>query len=113
MRRGLPAACVALLLAACSSASYAPSTDRPGLAPYRGEVAVLERLPPPGSFLRVGIVVTEGGDLTNRSMLMRRLKKEAAARGADAIVLQTPARNPDLYAKKDAKFAAWAIRRKR
>jgi len=59
------------------------------------------------------VVVVKGSDFTSRWMLMRRLKNAAAARGADAIVLQTPAGNPNFYTKKDAKIAAWAIRRKR
>jgi len=103
----------ALLLAACASASYAPSSGGPRLAPYRGEVEVLKRLPPHGSFTRVGVVQVEGNDFTSQWMMMRQLKQVAAARGADAIVLQAPLGNPDFYTKEGAKIAAWAIRRNR
>lgn len=111
--RWLAIICAAMLLAACASASYAPSSGGPRFAPYRGDVEVLERLPPHGSFTRVGVVEVEGNDFTSHWMMMRQLKQAAAARGADAIVLQAPLNNPDFYTKKGAKIAAWAIRRKR
>ncbi len=100
-----------LALAGCSSARYRPAPGAAPLAPFRGEVRVLERLPPPGSYRRLGVVVAEGGDLTSRERLLGRLKREAAARGADAIVVQRPAASPAGYSgSRLPRLAAWAIR---
>jgi len=102
-----------VLIAGCSTGGFQPTGGEPDYPPYRGEVQLLDRLPPPGAYQRLGIVSAAGGEYTSRATLLRRLRREAAARGADTIVLQRPKGNSDMYAAHHPRVAAWALRRKR
>jgi hypothetical protein len=76
-----------LLLAGCSSAEFEPS-GVVAPAPYKGEVKVLDRLPPDGSYQLVGIVTVRGVNLSSDERMFEQLKARAAEQGADAVVPQ-------------------------
>ena len=100
------------VLAGCTSAEFNRSYSAPTYPPFKGEVEVLELMPPAGTFERLGVVVATGGDAGTKQSLVRQLKKTAAAGGANAISLQ----HADLteYSTHgggtQTKLAAWAIR---
>ncbi len=103
----------AALLAACASAEFTPSGGGEPLPPYTGEVAVLERLPPPGAYRLLGIVRAEGVQLTSDERLFESVKAMAAARGADAVVPQAPVRVRSTGSGGEERtLAAYAIRRR-
>lgn len=87
MRSAVCLLAAALLLAGCASASFRAAGGEP-LAPYRGEVRVLDRLPPAGQYRLVGIVTVHGVNLSSDARMFEQLKQLAAARGADAVVPQ-------------------------
>lgn len=102
---------VAVVLTACSQAQFRPATTSVKLEPYTGEVRVLDRLPPPSQYLLVGVVIAEGVFLTDEATMFEALKKEAAARGANAVVLQGKVKVTKLGGGgEEQKLAAWAIR---
>lgn len=110
-----PAVLLAVLLAAisgCASpAKFTPASDSENLPRYEGEVRVLENLPASDQYRRVGVVIVEGVLLTKAASMVAAVKKEAAANGADAVVMQSAikiTKNPDGSTRK--KLAAWAIR---
>ena len=77
-----------LLTGGCANAEYTPAPGAAHYAAYRGEVKVLSGFPAEGSFERLGILVAKGVRLSEKEELIEKLKKEAADRGANAIVLQ-------------------------
>lgn len=79
---------LAVVLAGCTGARFQPAAGAKAYPPYRGEVAVLEDFPAPGSFERLGVVVVDGTEQTADARLRARLLEEAARRGANAVVLQ-------------------------
>jgi len=104
---------LAAALGACAGAEFRPSPTAPAFEPYSGEVKVLGRLPPADRFDRVGVVIAEGVNLTKKSSMLEQLKREAAARGANAVVLQGDVKTTvDSEGGKRKKLAAWAIRLK-
>ncbi|MCB1741894.1 MAG: hypothetical protein KDK91_16080 [Gammaproteobacteria bacterium] len=78
------------VLAGCSQARFEPQaggmSDR--VTPFKGEVTVLRDHPPP-PFERLGVVIARGGGMTSDERLLDRLRDEAAARGANTLVLQS------------------------
>ena len=105
----------AVLMAAvsgCTSpARFTPASGSDGFPPYQGEVRVLENLPPSGQYERVGVVIIEGVLLTKEASMVAAIKKQAAASGADAVVMQSKikiTKNPDGSTRK--RLGAWAIR---
>ncbi len=106
---------LAVLMAAisgCTSpAKFTPASDSQDLPRYEGEVRVLENLPNSDQYTRVGVVIVEGVLLTKDADMVAAVKKEAAANGADAVVMQSAikvSKNPGGGTRK--KLAAWAIR---
>lgn len=112
--RGFVAVLVlAAVLTGCVGAEFRPTPTAPAFEPYTGEVKVLGRLPPAGRFERVGVVIAEGVKFTSKSTMLEQLKREAAARGANAIVLQSDVKTtPDSEGGERKKLAAWALRLK-
>ena len=110
-----PALLLLVLIAAvggCASpAKFQPASGAGKFSAYEGEVKVLENVPSPGAYQRVGVVVVEGVLLTKESDMVAILKEEAAKRGADAVVMQGPVKvtkEPD--GSTTQRLAAWAIR---
>ena len=112
--RGLAVLSLLLITAigGCASpAKFQPVSGAENFPAYEGDVKVLENLPPSSQYKRVGVVVVDGVQLTKDSDMITILKEEAAARGADAVVMQGPVKvtkEPDGGTTK--KVAAWAIR---
>jgi len=100
-----------LLIGGCTSpAKFQPASGGEAFPAYKGEVKVLENLPS-GGYKRVGVVVVEGVLLTQEADMVATLKKEAAAKGANAVVMQSPVKvikEPDGSTTR--RLAAWAIR---
>ena len=102
---------VLIALVACSQARFTPATIPVELEPYTGEVRVLERLPPPNEYVAVGVVIAEGVFLTKQSDMLEDLKRAAARRGANAVVLQGKVKITKTgTGGEEKKLAAWAIR---
>ena len=112
---GLSTVLMATLIVAisgCASpARFQPASGTEKFPPYEGEVRVLENLPLPEQYTRVGVVFIEGVLLTKEASMVAAVKKKAAANGADAVVMQSAMKvikNSDGSTTK--KLAAWAIR---
>lgn len=102
---------IALFTGCTSPAKFQPATGSEQFPPYEGRVKLLENLPSSDQYERVGVVTVEGVLLTKESDMVAAVKKEAAANGADAVVMQSPVRvtkNSDGSTRR--KLAAWAIR---
>ncbi len=99
-------------ISGCTSpATFQPASRAEELPPYEGDVRVLQNLPPSNQYKRVGVVFVEGVLLTEDASMVASVKKKAAAKGADAVVMQSKIKvikNPDGSTTK--KLAAWAIR---
>jgi hypothetical protein len=99
-------------ISGCTSpARFTPVSGSDGFPPYEGEVKVLENLPPSDQYKRVGVVIIEGVLLTKESTMLAAIKKQAAANGADAVVMQSKikvTKDPDGSTRK--RLGAWAIR---
>jgi hypothetical protein len=106
----LLAAAVAVIGGCASPAKFQPATGAENLPPYEGEVKILENLPAPNQYKRVGVVTVEGVLLTKEEEMVAAIKELAAEKGANAVVMQSPvkvSRNQDGGTKK--RLAAWAI----
>jgi len=105
-------AVVMTAISGCTSpATFQPASRSEEFPPYEGEVRVLENLPPSSQYKRVGVVIVEGVLLTKDAAMVASVKKKAAAKGADAVVMQSKikvTKNHDGNTTK--KLAAWAIR---
>ena len=105
-------AVVMTAISGCTSpATFQPASRSEEFPPYEGEVRVLENLPPSNQYERVGVVIVEGVLLTKDAAMVASVKKKAAAKGADAVVMQSKikvTKNHDGNTTK--KLAAWAIR---
>ena len=103
---------LAMTFSGCTSpVKFRPATGAEKFPPYEGEVRVLENLPSSGQFRRVGVVVVEGVLLTKEDAMVDAIKREAAARGADAVVMQGPVKEMrDASGGVQKTLAAWAIR---
>ncbi len=101
-----------MTIGGCTSpARFTPATGSENLPPYEGEVRVLENLPSSDQFTRVGVVIVEGVQLTRESDMVAAIKREAARRGADAVVMQGPIKSmKDASGGVQRTLAAWAIR---
>lgn len=103
-----------LFIGGCTSVEFNPARGAPSFGAYKGEVKLLDRLPPPGRYQRLGIVIVRGPRATDPEDLLEDLKTEAAKRGADAIVLQGGVKTssvPGGYIEKS--LGAFALRLKR
>jgi hypothetical protein len=104
---------LALFIGGCTSVEFNPAPGAPSYGAYKGEVKLLDRLPPPGRYKRLGIVIARGPRVTDAEDLVEDLKTEAAKRGADAIVLQSDVKIssvPGGYIEKS--LGAFALRLK-
>lgn len=105
-------AVVMTAISGCTSpATFQPASGSEEFPPYEGDVRVLENLPPSNQYKRVGVVFVEGVLLTKDASMVASVKKKAAAKGADAVVMQSKIKvikNSDGSTTK--KLAAWAIR---
>ena len=100
-----------MALGACSGVQFRPATTPVELAPFTGEVRVLERLPPASEYVPVGVVIADGVFLTKEADMLEVLKREAAVHGANAVVLQGRTKVTKTGAGgQEKKLAAWAIR---
>lgn len=97
---------LSFILAGCSTGEFRGRSDAPTYPPYKGNVRVLERLPQAGTYERLGIVMARAGTVSYGDTLIKRLKKTAATRGANAIVLQGQERDTI----DGTMLAGWAIR---
>lgn len=105
------AICMMTIGGCTSPARFTPATGSENLPPYEGEVRVLENLPSSDQFTRVGVVIVEGVQLTRESDMVAAIKREAARRGADAVVMQGPIKSmKDASGGVQRTLAAWAIR---
>ncbi len=100
----------ALVLGGCASSRFTSSGGEP-LAPWHGEVQVLERLPPEGTYRLVGVVSVSGVALTSDARMFDDLRALAAERGANAVVPQGPIRDRATGGGEERALAAYAIRR--
>jgi hypothetical protein len=110
--RSLPALVVIALLGACASTKFNPFPGAPEYSAYPGEVTVLKTFPQSGSYDSLGIVVVYGVDLTDEEDLIEALQKEAAGRGANAIVLQGDVNVRTRGGYTEKVLAAYALRLK-
>lgn len=108
-------AMLAITMSACTSpARFKPATGAEKFPPYEGKVRVLENMPDAGQFKRVGVVIVEGVLLTKETDMVAAVKREAAKRGADAVVMQGPVKEArDASGGVHKTLAAWAIRLER
>jgi len=98
-----------VLLSACASESFTSSTSKQYPA-WRGEVQVLNKLPPPGKYDLIGIVKIEGANITSEARMFKQLKAQAAARGANAVVPQSKIKTSTLSSgDKQQVLVAYAI----
>jgi hypothetical protein len=103
-----------VFIGGCSNVQFNPAPGAPSYGAYKGEVKLLDRLPPPGRYTRIGIVIARGPRATEPEDLIEDIKTEAAKRGADAIVLQGDVKIssvPGGYIEKSV--GAFALRLKR
>ena len=94
-----------------SPARFTPASGSNDFPPYEGKVRVLENLPPSDQYKRVGVVIIEGVLLTKEASMVAAIKKQAAANGADAVVMQSKikvTKDPNGSTRK--RLGAWAIR---
>jgi hypothetical protein len=105
--------CTAAALGGCASQEFKQS----GLQtypPYEGEVTQLDKLPAPGSYILLGVVVVRGVALTGNDEMYEQLKEQAAARGADAVVPQGKIKDrPTHEGGEQRRLAGYAILRNR
>ncbi len=102
---------MAAISGCASPARFTPASGSGDFPPYEGKVTVLENLPPSNQYQRVGVVIIEGVLLTKEASMVAALKEQAAANGADAVVMQSKikvTKNPDGSTRK--RLGAWAIR---
>lgn len=103
-----------VVVAACTSVEFTPSPGAGAYRPYQGEVRVLDELPAPGTFERLGIVIARGVRLSDKVDLLEDLKSEAARRGANAIVLQGDVKSRrNVGGSEEKLLGAFALRVKR
>lgn len=102
----------AMTIGGCTSpVKFSPATGSEKLPPYEGKVRILENLPPSGQYQRVGVLTVDGVQLTKEAAMVDAIKREAAARGADAVVMQGPIKEmTDASGGIQKTLAAWAIR---
>ena len=100
-----------LILSACTDTKFTQNPTSESYPPYAGKVRVLTTLPSPGSFDRVGVVVVRGPESVSDERLLRDLLDEAAAKGANAVVLQGKVRSsPYKDGFTQRQLAAFALR---
>jgi hypothetical protein len=114
VRRSLTVLLVVLMavISGCTSpARFTPASGADDFPPYEGKVRVLENLPPSDQYKRVGVVIVEGVLLTKEASMVAAIKKQAAANGADTVVMQSKikvTKDPNGSTRK--RLGAWAIR---
>jgi hypothetical protein len=75
-----------LLLTACATVRFTPTGE--SYPPFAGPVKILKAYPPEGAYTEVGWVSADGDFNTPWSELLGLMQKEAANRGANAIVIE-------------------------
>jgi len=101
----------AALLAGCARSEYRAESQAPSFPPYEGKVELLESFPPAGTYDRLGVVTVEVYALSYSDTLTKKITGEAAARGANAVVLQGKVRTRrDAQGHETEILAGWAIR---
>lgn len=75
-----------VLAAGCATVRFTPTGET--YPPYGGSVKILKAFPEDGQFDEIGWVSADGDFNTPWSELLGLMQKEAAARGANAMVLE-------------------------
>lgn len=102
---------VSVALVACANSDFRGESQAPQYPPYKGEVALLEKFPSPGSFERLGVITVKSHGISYDTTLADKISKDAAARGANAVVLQGKVRSRrDGDGHEVNVLAGWAIR---
>ena len=110
---GVPALLLVALLAGCASAEFTPSGVGEHPPRHEGEVAVLDRLPPVGSYRMLGVVTVRGVGITSDERMFEEFREMAARRGADAVVPQGKIRTGSTGDGGETRtLAGYAIRRR-
>lgn len=100
------------ILGGCASSEFHPEGNGPVLPAYQGEVALLGAFPKPGTYRNLGIVMVKVYGISYPGSLERKMRKVAAGRGADAVVLQGKRQTRrDAEGHETEILAGWAIRR--
>lgn len=84
---GMATLSIMLALSACATADFTPTESGQMWPEYRGNVAVLERMPPAQTYDRIGVVVAKGGLAHDSAEMTRAMKERAAQMGANTIVI--------------------------
>ncbi|MEM7405410.1 MAG: hypothetical protein AAF458_08970 [Pseudomonadota bacterium] len=108
LRTTLMIVCAAVLAAACANTDFQPSSSAPKLPPYTGEVRVMQQFPY-GEYVMLGTIFATGAVTVSEIKVRRSLLKQAAAQGANAVVLQGKLRTVESADGTEKKLAAWAI----
>ena len=99
------------VLSGCTDAKFKAAYSGQAFPAYTGVVRELNDFPPAGAFERIGVVVVDAPDHASDDRLKRRLLKEAAGRGADAVIFQGPIKTvPYRDGAMEKRLAAFAIR---
>ena len=97
----------------CATSEFAPRSDAPAYPAYKGEVELLESFPAPGTYEQLGVITVEVAGFSYATTGTGKLRKAAAARGANAVVLQGKERQVrDAAGHERSILAGWAIRRR-
>lgn len=111
MNRRLVLGGLLALLTGCTGAKFKPSAGAAKYPRFKGQVRVLERLPAAEDYESLGVVIVTGAEATRDESLRRRAIKEAARRGANAIVWQGDIKLvPYRAGATQKKLAAFALR---
>ena len=102
-----------LFIGGCTSVEFNPTPGAPSIGAYKGEVKLLDRLPAPGRYQRLGVLIARGPRLSEPAELIEDLKTEAAKRGADTIVLQGDVKISSVGGYIEKSLGAFALRLKR
>ena len=108
----LPAVGLAAMLLALTGCASSTFTATPSTAPqaaWAGEVRVLPRMPDDAHIL-VGTLVARGGLGVDEADLIERILEDAAAAGANAVVMQGKMRTRASTDGELSELAAWALR---
>ncbi|MEM7504448.1 MAG: hypothetical protein AAF417_20590 [Pseudomonadota bacterium] len=97
-----------LLLTGCANTDFQRASTAPKLPPYTGEVRVMKQFPY-GEYVMIGTVFATGAITVSEGKVRRSLIKQAAAQGANAVVLQGKLRTVESAGGTEKKLAAWAI----
>jgi hypothetical protein len=101
---------ISLSLSACTSQSFTSSSSKQ-FSPWTGDVQVLKKLPPEGTYVLIGVVKIEGSNYTSDDRLYDNMKAKAAKRGANAVVPQAKIKTQMITSGGTRRIlAAYALR---